>query len=167
MNNSAGFVAPASTGATRGQLRFQSTFRRRIASRACHDRLISRLWLPSIQFVLKPAKRGCMIARLDRFHAPLLPGSTAPTSCPFACSSSGALRQSRRFFSMVSGGCAVNIAAMDNRSDFADADLHILTFEIPDDALERAAGAPTLTMVNCTNPMLFQCPMMGDGQSGS
>ena len=56
---------------------------------------------------------------------------------------------------------------MDTRSDFADADLHILTFEIPDDALERAAGAPTLTMVNCTNPMLFQCPMMGDGQSGS
>jgi len=47
---------------------------------------------------------------------------------------------------------------MDNRSDFADADLHILTFEIPDDTLERAAGAPTLTMVNCTNPMLFQCP---------
>jgi len=61
----------------------------------------------------------------------------------------------------------VDIAAMDNRSDFADADLHILTFEVPDDTLERAAGAPTLTMVNCTNPMLFQCPMMGDGQSGS
>ena len=61
----------------------------------------------------------------------------------------------------------MNIAAMDNRSDFADADLHILTFDIPDDVLERAAGAePTLTMVNCTNPMLFQCPMMGDGQSG-
>ena len=28
---------------------------------------------------------------------------------------------------------------MDTRSDFADADLHILTFDIPDDALERAA----------------------------
>jgi hypothetical protein len=27
---------------------------------------------------------------------------------------------------------------MDTRSDFADADLHILTFDIPDDALERA-----------------------------
>jgi hypothetical protein len=29
---------------------------------------------------------------------------------------------------------------MDTRSDFVDADLHILTFDIPDDALERAAG---------------------------
>jgi hypothetical protein len=28
---------------------------------------------------------------------------------------------------------------MDTRSGFADADLHILTFDIPDDALERAA----------------------------
>ena len=28
---------------------------------------------------------------------------------------------------------------MDTRSDFADADRHSLTFDIPDDALERAA----------------------------
>ena len=48
---------------------------------------------------------------------------------------------------------------MDTGSDLGETDLQILTFDIPDDALERAAGAePTLTMVNCTNPMLFQCP---------
>jgi len=47
---------------------------------------------------------------------------------------------------------------MDTGSDLGETDLQILTFDIPDDALERAAGAvPALTMVNCTNPMLFQC----------
>ena len=61
---------------------------------------------------------------------------------------------------------------MDTGSDLAETDLQILTFDIPDDALERAAGAvPALTMVNCTNPMLFQCtdrirwsgdPILGD-----
>ena len=29
---------------------------------------------------------------------------------------------------------------MDTRSDFAETDLHILTFDIPDDVLERAAA---------------------------
>ena len=52
---------------------------------------------------------------------------------------------------------------MDTRSDFAETDLHILTFDIPDDALERAAGAElAITLVNCTNPMVFQCPVMGE-----
>ena len=48
---------------------------------------------------------------------------------------------------------------MDTRSDFADADLHILTFDIPDDALERAADVnPTITLVHCTNPLVWECP---------
>ena len=52
---------------------------------------------------------------------------------------------------------------MDARTDFADANLRILTFDIPDDVLERAAGAdPAITLVNCTNPMVFQCPVMGE-----
>ena len=53
---------------------------------------------------------------------------------------------------------------MDTRSDFADADLHILTFDIPDDALERAADAnPPITLVHCTNPLVWECPAVGDG----
>jgi len=57
---------------------------------------------------------------------------------------------------------------MDNRSDFADADLHILTFDIPDDVLERAAGAElAFTLVHCSNPLVWECPALGDGQSGS
>jgi hypothetical protein len=48
---------------------------------------------------------------------------------------------------------------MEAEGDFAETDLHILTFDVPDDALERAAGAPSSTLVNCTNPMLLQCPM--------
>jgi hypothetical protein len=52
---------------------------------------------------------------------------------------------------------------MDARGDFADADLHILTFDIPDDALERAAGAdPVITLVNCTNPLVWERPAMGE-----
>jgi len=44
---------------------------------------------------------------------------------------------------------------MDTRSDFVDADLHILTLDIPDDALERAAGAElAFTLVHCS----FQPP---------
>ena len=30
---------------------------------------------------------------------------------------------------------------MDTRSDFAETDLNLLTFDVPDDVLERAAGA--------------------------
>jgi hypothetical protein len=38
-----------------------------------------------------------------------------------------------------------------NESDVAEADVHILTFDIPDDALERAAGAaPIMTLAPCT-----------------
>jgi hypothetical protein len=33
---------------------------------------------------------------------------------------------------------------MDTRSDFAETDLHILTFDIPDDVLERAAAGAEL-----------------------
>jgi hypothetical protein len=37
-----------------------------------------------------------------------------------------------------------------NESDVAEADAHILTFDIPDDALERAAGAaPLITLAPC------------------
>ena len=36
-------------------------------------------------------------------------------------------------------------------SDVAETDAHILTFDIPDDALERAAGAaPVITLALCT-----------------
>jgi hypothetical protein len=43
---------------------------------------------------------------------------------------------------------------MDTRSDFADADRHSLTFDIPDDALEGAAGAElAFTWVHCTSPL--------------
>ena len=50
---------------------------------------------------------------------------------------------------------------MDTRSDFAETDLHILTFDIPDDALERAAGAElAFTLVHCTNPLVWECPAM-------
>jgi len=48
---------------------------------------------------------------------------------------------------------------MEAGNDSAETDLHILTFDVPDDALERAAGALTSTLVNCTNPLLLQCPM--------
>jgi len=38
-----------------------------------------------------------------------------------------------------------------NVSDVAETDEDILTFDIPDDALERAAGAaPLMTLVPCT-----------------
>jgi len=57
---------------------------------------------------------------------------------------------------------------MDTRRDATETDLHILTFHIPDAALERAAGAdPAITLVNCTNPMVFQCPVMGDVIGGA
>jgi hypothetical protein len=36
-------------------------------------------------------------------------------------------------------------------SDVAETDAHILTFDIPDNALERAAGAaPVITLAPCT-----------------
>jgi hypothetical protein len=51
---------------------------------------------------------------------------------------------------------------MDTGSDFAD--LHILTFDIPDDALERAAGAElAITLVHCTNPLVWECPALTIG----
>jgi hypothetical protein len=57
---------------------------------------------------------------------------------------------------------------MDTRSDFADKDLHILTFDTPDEVLERAAGAElAFTWVHCTSPLAWECPAAGDGQSGS
>jgi hypothetical protein len=57
---------------------------------------------------------------------------------------------------------------MDTRSDFADADRHSLTLDIPDDALEGAAGAElAFTWVHCTSPLAWECPAVGDGQSGS
>jgi hypothetical protein len=38
-----------------------------------------------------------------------------------------------------------------NESDVAEANAHILTFDIPDDVLERAAGAaPLMTLAPCT-----------------
>jgi hypothetical protein len=58
--------------------------------------------------------------------------------------------------------------AMDTRSDFAETDLHFLTFDIPDDALERADGAErAFTWVHCTGPLAWESPAVGDGQSGS
>ena len=58
---------------------------------------------------------------------------------------------------------------MGTGSDFAETDLHILTFDIPDDALERAAAGAELafTWVHCTSPLAWECPAMGGGQSGS
>ena len=53
---------------------------------------------------------------------------------------------------------------MDTRSDFAETDLHILTFDVPDHVLERAAdGALALTMVHCTNPLVWECPALTIG----
>jgi hypothetical protein len=46
---------------------------------------------------------------------------------------------------------------MDTRSDFVETDL--LTFDIPDDLLERAAGAElAFTLVHCSNPLVWDCP---------
>jgi hypothetical protein len=41
-----------------------------------------------------------------------------------------------------------------NANDFAETDADILTFDIPDEALERAANAEqkAFTMLYCTNP---------------
>lgn len=53
--------------------------------------------------------------------------------------------------------------AMDTRSDFAETDLHILTFDVPDDVLERAAGGElAITLVHCTNPLVWECPAVGE-----
>jgi hypothetical protein len=53
---------------------------------------------------------------------------------------------------------------MDTRSDFAETDLHILTFDIPDDVLERAAGAElAFTWVHCTSPLAWECPALTIG----
>ena len=50
---------------------------------------------------------------------------------------------------------AARAGAMDsNANDFAETDADILTFDIPDEALERAANAEqkAFTMLYCTNP---------------
>jgi hypothetical protein len=47
---------------------------------------------------------------------------------------------------------------MDTRSDFVETELHILTFDIPDDALERAADANPVITIHCTNPLVWGCP---------
>jgi hypothetical protein len=51
------------------------------------------------------------------------------------------------------------VDAMDtNANDFAETDADILTFDIPDDALERAANAEhAYTLVHCTHPW-YHCP---------
>jgi hypothetical protein len=61
------------------------------------------------------------------------------------------------------GSTAVNVGecVMDTRSDFVETDL--LTFDIPDDVLERAAGAElAFTLVHCSNPLVWDCPAMGE-----
>ena len=50
---------------------------------------------------------------------------------------------------------------MDTRSDCVETDL--LTFDIPDDVLEHAAGAElAFTLVHCSNPLVWDCPAMGE-----
>ena len=50
---------------------------------------------------------------------------------------------------------------MDTRSDCVETDL--LTFDIPDDVLERAAGAElAFTLIHCSNPLVWDCPAMGE-----
>jgi len=50
---------------------------------------------------------------------------------------------------------------MDTRSYFAEIDLRILTFDIPDDILERAAGTElAFTWVHCTGPLAWECPAL-------
>ena len=51
-------------------------------------------------------------------------------------------------------GIATRAGAMhSNANDFAETDADILTFDVPDEALERAAGcaALVLTLALCTN----------------
>jgi hypothetical protein len=53
---------------------------------------------------------------------------------------------------------------MGTESNFAETDLHILTFDIPDDALERAASAElAFTWVHCTSPLAWECPALTIG----
>lgn len=67
-------------------------------------------------------------------------------------------REARVYICCEHCGCV-----MDTESDFAETDPHILTFDIPDDVLERAAGAElALTLVHCTNPLVWECPAMGE-----
>src|SRR5262245_36641200 len=105
-----------------------------------------------------------MIAGSDRATAPCTPVRRPRQCCPFACSSPGALRQSRRALPPIATRrpcCEHCGCAMDTRSDFAETDLHILTFDIPDDVLERAAGAElAFTWVHCTSPLAWECPAL-------
>jgi len=54
---------------------------------------------------------------------------------------------------------------MGTESNFAETDLHILTFDIPDDALERTADNPVITL-HCTNPLVWGCPFQPSGENG-
>ena len=56
-------------------------------------------------------------------------------------------------------GIATRAGAMrSNANDFAETDADILTFDIPDDALERAANAEqAYTWAYCTHPWYY-CP---------
>jgi hypothetical protein len=53
---------------------------------------------------------------------------------------------------------------MDTRSDFVETDL--LTVDIPDDVLERAAAGAELafTWVHCTSPLAWECPAVERGE---
>jgi hypothetical protein len=67
--------------------------------------------------------------------------------------SSGATRLHRRTGRVASNCRAVD--AMDSdANDFVETDADILTFDVPDDALERAANAEqkAFTMLYCTSP---------------
>jgi len=75
------------------------------------------------------------------------------------CASSGALRQSRRFTRIGWRLCCEDCGyAMGTQSNFAETDLHILTFDILDDALERVADAHPVITIHCTNPLVWGCP---------
>ena len=104
---------------------------------------------------------GVMIAGSDRVFAFFSPVRLPQTMLAPKLHSSGVLRQAG-FSPAVRRLCCEHCrCAMDTRSDFAEIDLHILTFDIPDDELERAAGDdPAITLVRCTNPLVWECPAL-------
>ena len=71
--------------------------------------------------------------------------------------SSGATRLDHRWVASLLIAARAN--AMDsNANDFAETDADILTFDIPDDALERAANSEqAYTLAYCTHPW-YHCP---------
>ena len=75
-----------------------------------------------------------------------------PLAAHGGAKSSGATRLDHRWGRVASNCRAVD--AMDSdANDFAETDADILTFDVPDEALERAAGcaALVLTLALCTN----------------